>query len=180
MDQVCPSCHEPLEADDKFCSACGKQVDASLEPADGSQAAARKPNLIRDSAIYFLLAAVSTLVADFIEVKLALRATWDIGSTPALYLVYASLAAGVFIILYILWGRIFGGGKPAYSGRGLLVQLICLGLGMGLLFLGPVTAAIYAWTDPAGPIWYQFDLLSALLSTAFYAAYLAFIIRRAG
>lgn len=175
MDQVCQSCQAPLGPDDKFCSECGAQADASLELADGSRPVARQPNLFRDAIIYFVMAAASTLIADFIEVNLALRASWDIESTPSLYIIYASLAMGVFVILYILWGRIFGSAGSAFSGRGLAVQLICLGLGMAILFYGPITDAIYEWSDPEGPIWYQFDLLNALLSTLLYAGYLAFI-----
>lgn len=168
----CRACGAPLGANDKFCSACGTEVDASLEVAEGSLAPSQ-PNLFKDAIVFFVLAAASTLIADFIEVQLALRATWDITSTPALYLVYGLLATGVFVILYILWGRIFGGGKSAYSGRALAVQVICLGLGMAILFYGPITDALYEWTDPAGPLWYQFDLLNALLSTLLYAVYLA-------
>lgn len=179
MVQLCPSCNAPLADDDKFCSECGRQLDASLELPDGSRPVARKPNLYRDALVFFLLAAVSMLVADFIEVNLALRASWDITSTPSLYLVYAALAMGVFVILYILWGRVFRGMGPAYSGRRLLVQLICLGLGMAILFYGPITGAIYEFTDPAGPIWYQFDLLNALVSTLLFAGYLSFTMRNA-
>lgn len=175
----CRACGAPLGADDKFCSACGTEVDASLEVAEGSLSAAGQPNLFKDAIIFFVLAAASTLIADFIEVQLALRATWDITSTPALYLVYGLLTAGVFVILYIIWGRIFGGGKSAYSGRALAVQVICLGLGMAILFYGPITDALYEWTDPEGPLWYQFDLLNALLSTLLYAVYLAVTGRQA-
>lgn len=175
----CRECGAPLGANDKFCSKCGTEVDASLVVAEGALAGGRQPNIYRDAIVFFILAALSTLIADFIEVNLALRATWDIESTPSLYLVYALLAMGVFVILYILWGRIFRGGKSAYSGRGLAVQVICLGLGMAILLYGPITAAIYEWTDPAGPIWYQFDLLNALLSTLLYTGYLVFSARRA-
>ncbi|WP_108682530.1 zinc ribbon domain-containing protein [Methyloceanibacter sp. wino2] len=179
MAHVCPSCNAPLADDDKFCSECGRELDAFLELPDGSRPVARRPNLYRDAIVFFLLAAISTLVADFIEVNLALRATWDITSTPSLYLVYSLLAMGVFVILYILWGRIFRGAGAHYSGRRLLVQLICLGLGMAVLFYGPITDAIYDLTDPEGPIWVQFDLLNALLAALLYAAYLAFTLRRA-
>ncbi|BAQ15648.1 zinc ribbon domain-containing protein [Methyloceanibacter caenitepidi] len=178
MTQVCPSCNAPLADDDKFCSECGKELDAFLELPDGSRPVARRPNLYRDALVFFLLAAISTLVADFIEVNLALRASWDITSTPSLYLVYSLLAMGVFVILYILWGRLFRGLGPAYSGRQLLAQLVCLGLGMAILFYGPITDAIYEVTDPEGPIWYQFDLLNALLSALLYAAFMAFTMRR--
>lgn len=178
MVQNCRNCDTPLGPDDKFCSECGTEVDASLELADESQSVARQPSRARDAVIYFVLAAASTFIADFIEVQLALKASWDIESTPALYLVYASLATGVFVILCVLWGRMFGGARSAYFGRGLAVQVICLGLGMAILFYGPITDAIYDWSDPEGPIWYQFDLLAALLSTLFYTGYLAFMGRR--
>ena len=171
---TCRECGAPLGANDKFCSACGTEVDASLEVVVVPQ------NPFKDAIVFFVLAAVSTFIADFIEVQLALRATWDITSTPALYLVYAALATGVFVILYILWGRISRGAKPHYSGRRLAVQVICLGLGMAILFYGPITDAIYRWSDPEGPLWYQFDLLNALLATLLYAVYLAFAARRAG
>jgi len=177
MVQNCRNCDTPLGPDDKFCSECGTEVDASLELADESRSEARQPSLARDAVIYFVLAAASTLVADFIEVQLAPRASWDIESTLALRLVYASLATGVFVILCVLWGRIFGGVRSAYFGRGLAVQVICLGLGMAILFYGPVTGAIYEWSDPEGPIWYQFDLLAALLATLLYTGYLAFMRR---
>jgi hypothetical protein len=38
---------------------------------------------------------------------------------------------------------------------------------------------LYRWTNPEGPIWYQFDLLNALVATLLYGAYLAFIRRHA-
>ena len=179
MAQVCPSCNATIADDDKFCSECGKQLDAALELADGSRPMARRPNLYTNAIVFFIFAAVSALVADFIEVNLALRASWDITSAPALYLVYALLAMGVFVILYMIWGRVFGAVGMPYSGRRLLVQLICFGLGMAILFYGPITDALYRWTDPEGPIWFQFDLLNALVATLLYGAYLAFIGRRA-
>lgn len=178
MVQVCPSCNAPVADEDRFCSECGHQLDASLELPDGSRPVAPKPNLYREAIVFFVIAALSTLVADFIEVNLALRASWDITSTPALYLVYALLAMGVFVILYIVWGRIFGGAHPAYSGRKLAMQLVCFGLGMAILFYGPITDALYRWTDPEGPIWYQFDLLNAFVATLLYAGYLAAAGRR--
>ena len=50
---------------------------------------------------------------------------------------------------------------------------------MAILFYGPITDALYEWTDPEGPLWYQFDLLNALLSTLLYAVYLAVTGRQA-
>ncbi|ODR98778.1 hypothetical protein AUC68_06100 [Methyloceanibacter methanicus] len=161
--------------DDKFCSACGTEVDASLELTDDARSGARQPSLSRNALVYFILAAVSTLVADFVEVQLAVKASWDIESTPALHLVYASLATGVFVILCIVWWRIFGGTTSAYFKQGLAVRVICLLLGLAIMFYGPITGAIYEWSDPEGPIWYQFDLLAALLATLFYVGYLAFV-----
>lgn len=175
MVQNCRSCGATLGPDDKFCSACGTEVDASLELTDEARAAARPPSLSRNALVYFGLAAVSTLIADFVEVQLAVKASWDIGSTPALHLVYASLATGVFVILCIVWWRLFGGTKSAYFGRGLAVRVICLLLALVIMFYGPITGAIYEWSDPQGPVWYEFDLLAALLATLLYVAYLAVV-----
>lgn len=171
MVENCRNCGAPLRPGDKFCSQCGTEVDASLELADDAQAAAHPPSLSRNAIIYFVLAAVSTLTADFVEVQLALRASWDIESTLALYVVYASLATGVFVILTVLWGRISGRARSAYFGRRLAVQVICLILGMAILFYDPIMGALYEWSDPEGPVWYQFDLLAALLATVLYTIY---------
>ena len=129
MVQNCRNCDTPLGPDDKFCSECGTEVDASLELADESRSEARQPSLARDAVIYFVLAAASTLVADFIEVQLAPRASWDIESTLALRLVYASLATGVFVILCgretmpysLLRPGISRSGDLSWSGHGDLV-----------------------------------------------------------
>lgn len=160
-----------MRPDDKFCSACGTEVDASLDLAEEQGSAAGQRSVLRNALIFFLLAAISTLVADFVEVQLALKASWDIESRSALYLVYASLATGVFVILRILWWRFFGGLGSRFFGRRLAIQVLCLVLGMAVLFYGPITAAIYEWSDPEGPIWYQFDLLAAFLATLIFAGY---------
>lgn len=162
-----------MRPDDKFCSACGAEVDASLEMTEDPQSAADQPNLFRAGLIFFLLAAASTVIADFVEVQLAIRASWDIESRSALYLVYASLATGIFVILRILWWRIFGSAGSRLFGRRLAIQVLCLVLGVTVLFFGPVMAALYDWSQPQGPIWFEFDLLAALLSTLLFAGYLA-------
>lgn len=172
MDKTCRNCGAPLRPDDKFCSACGTEVDASLDLTNDSQSADR-PNLFRESLIFFMLAAASTLIADFVEVQLAIRASWDIESRSALYLVYASLATGIFVILRILWWRIFGSAGSSFFGRRLAIQVLCLILGVTILFFGPIMAALYDWSQPQGPIWFEFDLLAALLSTLLFAGYLA-------
>jgi hypothetical protein len=173
MDKTCRNCGAPLRPDDKFCSACGTEVDASLDLTDDSQSAADQPNLVRAGVIFFFLAAASTLIADFVEVQLAIRASWDIESRSALYLVYASLATGIFVILRILWWRILGSAGSSFFGRRLAIQVLCLVLGVTILFFGPIMAALYDWSQPKGPIWFEFDLLAALLATLLFAGYLA-------
>jgi len=172
MVENCRNCGAPLRPGDKFCSACGTEVDASLELTGDSQSAARRPSRARDLLVFLVIAALSTLLADFIEFQLAPKAAWDIESPAALFLVYASLAMGIFVILSVLSWRLLGGTAPGYFRRGLAVRIACLLLGMAVMFYVPITRALYQLTDPQGPIWYQFDLLVALLSTVFFGLYL--------
>lgn len=172
MVKNCRNCGAALGPEDKFCSACGTEVDASLELADDAQAGAQPSSRARDVLIFIVLAAISTLAADFIEFQLAPKAAWDIESPIALFFVYACLATGIFVILCVLSWRILGGTRPADFRRGLAVRLACLLLGMAIMFYVPITRALYQWTDPQGPIWYQFDLLVALLATLFFTLYL--------
>ena len=175
MVQKCRNCDAPLDPDDKFCGACGTEVDASLEMTDEAQSA---PSRARDILVFLILAAISTLAADFIEFQLAPKAAWDIESPIALFFVYASLATGIFIILSVLFWRVLGDAKAAYFRRSLAVRVACLLLGMAVMFYVPITRALYEWTDPAGPIWYQFDLLVALIATLLFTLYLALVGRK--
>jgi len=172
MVQNCRNCGAALAPDDKFCSACGTEVDASLEMTEEARAAGRQPSRSKDALIYFIFAAISTLAADFIEFQLAPKAAWDIQSPMALFFVYACLAIGIFVILCVLWWRILGGRRSTHFRQGLAVRIACLLLGMAVFFYVPITRALYQWTDPTGPIWYQFDLLVALLSTVLFTLYL--------
>ncbi|MEM7399529.1 MAG: zinc-ribbon domain-containing protein [Pseudomonadota bacterium] len=173
MAENCRNCGAPLRPDDKFCSACGTEVDASLELTEGAQTVARQPSRARDLLVFLVLAAISTLLADFIEFQLAPKAAWDIQSPIALFFVYACLALGIFVILSVLYWRLLGDAASGYFRRDLAVRIACLLLGMSIMFYVPITRALYQWTDPQGPIWYQFDLLVALLSTVFFGLYLA-------